>query len=91
MSPRRRWFEAFHKTAGYVALATALGAISSGLTMYWVPSIAIALAVAVPVMFAAFVVLEARGYRQDTYQSTFGSHPDHPYNKANAVNMKPDP
>jgi hypothetical protein len=90
MTRRRRWFEAYHKSAGYLALATALGAISTGLTIYWVPSIYIMLVVTLPVMFAVFVILEARGFRQDTYQSLFGNHPDHPYNKANAVNINPD-
>jgi len=28
-----------------------------------------------------FVLLEGKGYRQDTYRSVYGNHPDNPYNK----------
>lgn len=82
MTPRRRWFEAYHKTAGYFTIALALGAVSSGLMLYWMPALATALAVIFIGVLVLSVFLEGKGYRQDTYRSVYGKHPDHPYNKA---------
>lgn len=82
MTPRRRWFEAYHKTCGYLAIVLALGAVASGLQRFWVPQIAIALVLILVVLPLAYVLLEGKGYRQDTYRSVYGKHPDNPHNKA---------
>lgn len=82
MTPRRRWFEAYHKTAGYFALALAAGAVGSGLMQYWVPGLAVAFAVLVIGWLLLSVWLEGRGRRQDTYRSVYGNDPEHPYNRA---------
>lgn len=82
MTPRRRWFEAYHKTAGYFAVTLALGAVVTGLGQYWMPALAIALGVILLGLLALFVLLEGKGFRHDTYHSVYGTHPDLPYNKA---------
>jgi len=82
MTPQRRWFEAYHKTAGYFAVLMALGAVTTGLYQFWMPVIAIALAFVLVSVLAAAVVLQARGSHYDTYRSVYGNHPDHPFNKA---------
>ncbi len=82
MTARRRWFEAYHKTGGYFALVLALGAVTSGLMQYWMASIAIALGLGLPGLLIAFVLLEGKGLRHDTYRSVYGTHPSLPYNKA---------
>lgn len=81
MTPRRRWFEAYHKTGGYFAICLACGAIGSGLMRYWIPSLAISVVVVGAVLLGAFVVLEGKGFRQDTYRSVYGNHPDNPFNR----------
>ncbi|MEE9190383.1 MAG: cytochrome b561 domain-containing protein [Candidatus Neomarinimicrobiota bacterium] len=82
MTPQRRRFEAYHKTAGYFTIMLALGAVISGLIHYWMPVIAIALGFIFVGLLVLFVLLESKGYRQDTYRSVYGNHPDNPYNKA---------
>ncbi len=82
MTPRRRWFEAYHKTAGYLAVALAVGAVGSGLMQYWVPEIAWCFGVLLLGWLLVSVLLEGRGRRQDTYRSVYGNDPDHPYNSA---------
>lgn len=81
MTPQRWWFEAWHKTAGYFALVLALGAVATGLSQYWLPGIAIALAVVVAVTLLLSVLLQGLGRNHDTYQSVYGYHPDHPFNR----------
>lgn len=84
MTPQRRWFEAYHKSAGYLTLALALAAAASGLLQFRAAAAALVVAAAVLAGLLAMVVFEARGMRQDTYRSVYGNHPDHPYNKARA-------
>lgn len=81
MTPRRRWFEAYHKPGGYFALFLATGAVTTGLMQYWMPLIAVAIPLLFFGIFALVVYLEGRGYRHDTYQSVFGTDPDLPGNQ----------
>ncbi|WP_170765762.1 cytochrome b561 domain-containing protein [Ruegeria lacuscaerulensis] len=81
MRPQRWWFEAYHKTAGYFALFCAGGAVATGLSQFWLPGIALAFAVIVVAVLALAVLLQGLGLKHDTYQSVYGSHPDHPYNQ----------
>jgi hypothetical protein len=46
-----------------------------------VAPIAIAIVFILIVLLLACVLLERQGYRQDTYRSVYGNHPDNPYNK----------
>lgn len=81
MTPRRWWFEAWHKTAGYFALFCAGGAVATGLGQFWLPGIAIAFAVIVAGGLVLAVVLQGRGHNHDTYMSVYGTHPDNPFNR----------
>jgi hypothetical protein len=82
MTPQRRWFEAYHKTAGYFAIVLAAGAVTTGLSHFWMPWIAVAFAVVVIATLILAVILQGRGSNYDTYQSVYGNHPEHPFNKA---------
>lgn len=81
MTPRRRWFEAYHKTAGYFSLFFAGGAVATGLSQFWVPGIAIAFFVILLAGLLVAVFLQGTGRKHDTYQSVYGYHPDHPFNR----------
>ncbi len=82
MTPRRQWFEAFHKTAGYFAGFLAAGAVASGLMQFPMPVLAGIIMVTVIVVLVLCVVFEHNGRRYDTYRSVFGTDPDLPHNKA---------
>ena len=81
MKPRRWWFEAYHKTAGYFALFCAGGAVATGLSQFWITPIAIAFAGIVFAGLVLAVLLQGLGLKHDTYQSVYGMHPDHPFNR----------
>lgn len=81
MTPQRWWFEAYHKTAGYFALLLAMGAVATGLSQFWMPGLAIGLGGIVAIALVLAVVLQGKGRNHDTYQSVYGSHPDHPFNR----------
>lgn len=81
LTPRRRWFEAYHRTAGYFTVACALGAVASGLTCYWLPAVAAIVACQGVLVLVFFIVCEGRGLRHDTYRSVYGNLPQHPGNK----------
>jgi hypothetical protein len=81
MSPQRRWFEAYHKTAGYFTIALAIGAVASGLSQFWMGGLAVAMVIVIIVALILMVVLQARGHHYDTYRSVYGNHPEHPFNK----------
>ena len=80
MTPRRRRFEAYHKTAGYFAGLFAVGAASSGLMQYPMPVLASAALVAIMLIVVICVILEYRGQRYDTYRAVFGNDSEHPHN-----------
>lgn len=80
-TPRRRIFEAYHKTSGYFALIFAIGAVGSGLVQYpmpWLTGIVLCLPFA---FLAAWVVLEYQERRYDGYKAVHGYGIEHPYNK----------
>jgi hypothetical protein len=81
MTARRRWFEAYHKTAGYFTIVLAAGAVTTGLSHFWMPWIAIAFAVVILATLILAVVLQGQGLNYDTYRSVYGNHPEHPFNK----------
>jgi len=82
MTPRRRMFEAYHKTSGYFAAFFAVGAVASGLMQYPMPVLTVVILAAAFVVLLACIVLEYKGLRYDGYRAAFGNDPDHPYNKA---------
>lgn len=82
MTQRRRLFETYHKSAGYFAAASAMGAIGSGLMQYSMPGLAIAVMIGGIGIIIVVMVLEYLGWRQDSYLATFGYHPENPHNIA---------
>lgn len=87
MTPQRWWFEAYHKTAGYFAMVFAVGATATGLAQFWMPVLAVLLGLIILGALAASVILQGRGHNHDTYQSVYGSHPDHPFNRRRYARM----
>jgi Flp pilus assembly protein TadB len=81
MTPRRRRFEAYHKTAGYFSIFFAAGAVASGLMQYPMPLLVGAIVVIVLVFLAVSIVLEYKGYRYDGYRAAHGYTMDAPFNK----------
>jgi len=81
MTPRRRKFEAYHKTAGYFSIFFAAGAVASGLIQYPMPVLAAVILVGAFVVLALCIVLEYKGLRYDGYRAAHGYNPEHPYNK----------
>ena len=82
MTPRRRKFEAYHKTAGYFAGFFAVGAVASGLMQYSMPVLSVLIVGAGLIVLGVSIVLEYKGLRYDGYRAAHGNNPDHPYNKA---------
>ncbi|HEY6023017.1 MAG TPA: cytochrome b561 domain-containing protein [Pseudolabrys sp.] len=82
MTPRRRMFEAYHKTAGYFAGFCAVGAVASGLMQYPMPVFTGTILTGALVILVLCIVLEHKGLRYDGYRAAFGNNPDHPHNKA---------
>lgn len=82
MTPRRRKFEAYHKTAGYFAGFFAVGAVASGLMQYPMPVLMGVILVIALAALVLCIVLELKGLRYDGYRAAFGNDPDHPHNKA---------
>lgn len=80
MTPRRRRFEAYHKTAGYLAGFLAVGAAASGLMQFSLPILAGVLLASAAAVFVLWMVLEYQGRRNDSYRAVFGYDHDHPFN-----------
>ncbi len=59
-----------------------MGAVITGLQHYWMPVLAIALGLILVGLLGLYILLGVKGYRQDTYRSVYGNHPDNPFNKA---------
>lgn len=90
MTPQRWWFEACHKTAGYFTLFLAGGAVGTGLSQFWIFGVAAAFAVVIFVALIASILLQGRGHNHDTYTSTYGTHPENPFNKRRYCQMMDD-
>ena len=82
MTPRRRRFEAYHKTAGYFIYFFAAGAVGTGIMQYPFPGLAEFIVATVLSAFVLAVVLEYKGLRYDGYRAAHGYNPEHPFNKA---------
>lgn len=80
MTPRRWWFEAWHKTAGYFTLFCAGGAVATGLAQFWIGWIAVAFGTIVAGGLLLAVLLQGLGLNRDTYMSVYGTHPRNPFN-----------
>jgi hypothetical protein len=81
MTPRRRKFEAYHKTAGYFVYFFASGAVLTGVIQYPIPWLAEFVIAMVLIAFVISIVLEYKGYRYDGYRAAHGYTMDAPFNK----------
>ena len=81
MTARRRLFERWHKSVGYIALALAILAIASGLWMVnaprWMPLV---LGLWWAALITLWLQLQSQGKAIDTYQAIWGPDPRHPGN-----------
>jgi len=82
MTPRRRMFESYHKTAGYFTGFFAIGAVASGLMQFPIPVLTGVMLTTALLVLVGCIVLEHKGRRYDGYRAVFGINPDHPHNKA---------
>ena len=81
MTPRRKKFEAYHKTVGYFTMFCVVGAISSGLVQYPISWLAGSVGALLVLLVLWAVIKEYQGTVYDTYRAAFGTDPDAPYNK----------
>jgi hypothetical protein len=80
-TPRRRAFEAYHKTSGYFTSFFAVGAVGSGLMQYSMPVLT-GLMFLLPLAYlATWIFLEFIGRHHDGYRAVHGYGMEHPYNK----------
>lgn len=86
MTSRRRLFERTHKAAGYIALATAIAAVASGL---WLANAPRWMWLAVGVWWIALsgvaFVWQRQGRAIDTYQAIWGPDLSHPGNSRKPI------
>lgn len=86
MTLRRRVFEHFHKSAGYVLVLLALAAVVTGM---WLANALVWMWVGLAgwwaVLGVAFVVLHRRGLTIDTYQAIWGPDRRHPGNTVKPI------
>jgi len=82
MTPKRRKFEAYHKSAGYLVGFFAFGAVGSGLMQFPLPGLAIFVFIVVAAFSALWMFLEFKEKRHDGYRAVFGHGMEHPYNES---------
>lgn len=88
MTPRRRIFEYWHKSAGYLALLCAVAATATGLWAANAPNVMWLLLGGVWVAYLAlFIVLQRYGCAQDTYQAIWGPSLSHPGNRLRPIGL----
>jgi hypothetical protein len=76
MTPRRKWFEYVHKSAGYFAILTAWATVALGLVTADAPRwMVLALLCWAIILIAAFAYWQSRERCIDTYQAIWGDDP----------------
>jgi len=80
-TPKRRLFEAYHKTSGYFTVFCAFGAVGSGLMQYNMPVLTGVFVATCFAWLGAWVVYEYKGRAYDGYRVAHGYGLEHPYNK----------
>lgn len=82
MTPRRLWFEAWHKLCGYAAVGFALAAVVSGMeAAKWGMASTVRMLAVLTFWVAAFVLLARFKRRVSTYRAIWGDDPGHPGNR----------
>ena len=79
-TPKRRRFEAYHKTCGYFTIFCAFGAIGSGLMQYNMPVLFAVFILCILAIAAAWIVYEFQERSYDGYRVAHGYGLEHPYN-----------
>lgn len=88
MTGRRRLFERFHKSVGYVAILMSAVAIASGLWQANAPRWMFAfISTWYLVLTVVFALLQRRGMARDTYQAIWGPEPQHPGNSRRPIGI----
>lgn len=86
MTPRRKAFEYFHKSVGYLCLCISLITTAFGLWMVNAPRwMWLVLAIWWVIVVILFILLQKAGKARDTYQAIWGGDPDLPGNKVKPV------
>lgn len=81
MTQRRRLFERWHKTAGWLSIGLAVVAVGLGLQLYGWPGMLCGIAAALVLLqVAGFALLARTSRRVGTYQAIWGPDPRHPGN-----------
>ncbi len=80
-TPKRRMFEAIHKTCGYFTVLLAFGAIGSGLMQFSMPVLTGVFVVAVLIWMVSWAIYGFKGRAYDGYRVAHGYGLEHPYNK----------
>lgn len=81
-TPKRRAFEAVHKTSGYFTLFCAFAAVCSGLMQFSMPVLTGLVLITGLGWMAAWVIYDFKGRAYDGYRVAHGYGLEHPYNKA---------
>ena len=82
MTPRRKAFEAIHKSVGLLAVVVAVVATLSGLYFVGAPVwMVLTIVVWWIILGLLFGILQKRGYQRETYQAIWGPDPAHPGNQ----------
>jgi hypothetical protein len=86
MTPRRKWFEVFHKSAGYLAILAAWATLALGLVTADAPRwMVLALLCWAIILIAAFAYWQSRERCMDTYQAIWGNDADLPGLQMNPI------
>ena len=80
-TPKRRAFEAFHKTCGYFTMFLAFGAIGSGLMLQHMPVLTSLFLGTGFLWLCIWAINDFRGRAYDGYRVAHGYGLEHPYNK----------
>lgn len=80
-TPKRRMFEAVHRTCGYFTFFFAFGAVGSGLMQYNMPLLTIVFVLLVLGWMCIWAVYDFKGRAFDGYRVAHGYGLEHPYNK----------
>ncbi len=82
MTPRRKAFEAAHKSVGLLAIVMAAAAVLTGLYFSRAPVWMVLVIVVWWIVLALlFVILQKHGFQRDTYQAIWGPDQSHPGNQ----------
>lgn len=80
-TPKRRMFEAVHKTCGYFTVLFAFGSVGSGLMQFNMPVLTVLFLIICFAWLAVWTIYQFKGRDYDGYRVAHGYGLEHPYNK----------